>query len=105
MELLTANQARSYKKEVLQKVAVKNPDWMDDGLEYLSSLTHFMGTGEDLRLILRASIGEPSHSNAWGALVRAAVARGYLEPTGEHVPMRVKSSHGRMTPVYVAYAD
>lgn len=56
--------------------------------------------GEDLRAAIMSRIGPPHSPNAWGVLIRNAVARGYIAPTGQFAPMKAKTSHARMTPVY-----
>ena len=53
-----------------------------------------------VRFALVALVGEPRHSNAWGALIRTAKGRNLIENTGRYVPMRAANSHARITPVY-----
>ncbi len=62
-------------------------------------------TGEDIRYTLKASVGEPSHPNCWGALIMSAVrARPpVIVATGALLPMQYARSHARKTAVYKFY--
>jgi hypothetical protein len=75
-----------------------NKDWMDVAISRLRYLDFDEATGEDFRMLLE--LPEPKHSNAWGAFVRTAIARGLIVPTGNWVKMRDPRSHARMTPLY-----
>lgn len=55
---------------------------------------------EDLRKTLIAQIGEPTHSNAWGALTRTLIDKKIIETNGEMRPMRSRTSHARLTRAY-----
>lgn len=75
--------------------------WVEQGLDIISRMQAGRATGESLRrAMLDIGLHPPHHSNAWGALIRTAVKRGLLAPTGTWQPMATKSSHARQTPVY-----
>ena len=62
---------------------------------------HRRVTGETVRNWLRRRrMRKPDHHNAYGALIRIAVQRGLLRPTGEFARMEAPTSHRRITPVY-----
>ena len=80
------------------RVASHNVDWMTRALIAVCNIPK--GTllmGEDLR---RVFYEKPKHSNAWGALTRTAVLRGFLVDTGEVRKSRRASAHSRRNPVY-----
>lgn len=78
-------------------------EWKNAAAEIIDDLPPgYQITGEGVRSAVSAHIGEPHHHNSWGAVVNAAVRRGTLVPTGDHVPMAEPSSHARKTPVYTA---
>jgi peroxiredoxin len=78
---------------------VARPDFMSAALAALADLDGDF-TGEEIRIWLTQRGIVPHHSNAWGALIRAAVVRHLIEETGEWRKMRAVSSHARRTPVY-----
>lgn len=82
----------------IERVTDNNRDWMDLALSRLEKLEFDEATGEDFRMLLE--LPEPKHSNAWGAFVRTAIARGLVMPTGHWVKMKDPRSHARMTPLY-----
>lgn len=62
---------------------------------------HKMVSGEDVRNWLSAHrYRKPEHHNAYGALIRLAVQRGILMPTGRFKRVVAAQSRGRITPVY-----
>ena len=76
-------------------------EFIDDGLTAIGSLPRdLLLTGEDVRLRLREIGIRPRHHNAWGCLIRTAVLRRLLEPTGRWFHMKDISSHARKTPEY-----
>jgi len=97
LPLFTGSQLRD---EALARLENHNIDWMTRGLIAIASHINTEMTGEDIRRILRRIIGDPTHHNAWGALISRAVKRGLIEPTGEWRPMQLPRSHARQTPVY-----
>jgi hypothetical protein len=88
----------------MSRAAQSNAWWFSQACDLLASptfqnrLTQF--TGEDLRQEIEIHIGSPTTPNAIGTLVMLAVKRGLIEKTGAFVPMKLKASHARMTPVY-----
>ena len=85
--------------EALAQVSDNAGCWIETALSRISTLSGEM-TGEDIRFALVPLVGEPHHSNAWGALIKTAKGRGLIENTGRYVPMRAANSHARITPVY-----
>jgi len=85
--------------EALAQVSDNAGDWIESALARIPTLSGEL-TGEDIRFALVKIVGEPHHSNAWGALIRTAKGRGLIENTGHYVPMRAANSHARITPVY-----
>jgi hypothetical protein len=90
--------AQDRKVEGMKAVSGGNKAWKDEGLNVIKSLTvGWTGTGEDIRTIVEEL---PSHPNAWGALIAAALKAELIYPTGEYRAMTAKASHARKTPVY-----
>ncbi len=94
------NEAQEARDEGIARVSSPNAKWMGDALDAISAIQGGLLTGEDIRLKVGAYVGQPTHHNAWGALIRTATARGLLAKTGMFRQMRVKQSHARITPVY-----
>lgn len=91
--------------EGIKKVAKNNSEWLTAGLTAIMEMKRgrWRGTGEELRLLLAPKIGEPTHPNAWGALVMHARRHEppLLHPTGIFRQMQLKRSHARITREYV----
>lgn len=88
--------------EGIERVSDSNKFWMIRALKAVVRLNKgWTGTGEDLRTLLEPTVGTPSHSNAWGALVMHAKKQNLLVPTGYFVQMRLPKSHARITREYV----
>lgn len=90
-------------KEELTDLAIEHRrEWIKDGLALIQGLPLEASlTGEEIKeILLENGLDSPHHQNVWGALIRIAVARGYIEPTGDVRPMKAPQSHGRRTPVY-----
>jgi hypothetical protein len=71
---------------------------------WIDNLPHgWIGTGEDIcRIFCRNHPTlEPSHPNAWGGIIGAAVKRGTLQKTGKRKHMKKTTSHSRTTDEYV----
>ncbi len=89
--------------EGIAKVTEHNGKWMERCIEMMGR-SHWWGdgtfTGEDIRLQLGFSVGQPHHPNAWGALVSTLIKRKIIKPTGEYRAMKDENSHARKTPVY-----
>ena len=99
MTQLSIFDAIASRDEALAQVSDNAGDWIESALARIPGLSGEM-TGEDIRFALVKIIGEPHHSNAWGALIRTAKGRGLIQNTGRYVPMRAANSHGRITSVY-----
>jgi hypothetical protein len=93
------NEAQASRDEGLRRVQSKNRQWLDDCLAKMPLLTGHM-TGEEIRIRMTFSVGQPTHHNAWGSLIMSAVRKGLIEATGEYRSMKTKKSHARKTPVY-----
>lgn len=80
----------------------RRKDWVIASLMCIAELpASSTVTGEEIReFLLENGVEPPHHQNVWGALIRIAIARGYLEPTGDVRPMKSPQAHGRRTPVY-----
>jgi hypothetical protein len=57
-------------------------------------------TGEEIRLFVRPQVGNPSHPNAWGAVIYSMVCEGLLVDTGRVHHCAIPSSHARRLPVW-----
>jgi hypothetical protein len=57
-------------------------------------------TGEDVRVAIVNTVGEPHHHNAWGAMIKSAVKQRLIIPTGKWRPMKLPQSHARVSPIY-----
>lgn len=89
--------------EALALVGANSQPWMTQALTTLPRAVPlgFVGIAEDFKgLLLGAGVGPPHHPNAWGALTRCALDAGLLERTGAWEPMKIVSSHARLSPVY-----
>ena len=97
----TGETARKRRDKALERVTEHNATWMERAIEriYLLSPGREV-TGEDIRLFVREFTGEPEHHNAYGAMIRIAIARGLIKRTGEYRAMKTPKSHARRTPVY-----
>lgn len=86
----------------LQQVTDNEPkSWMERAKDAVRDLNQRREwTGEDIRLFVTESIGEPHHHNIWGALTSWGIKQGILQRTGEWRKMVTPKSHARMTPVY-----
>jgi hypothetical protein len=91
----------SARDDALGRVSGRAGAFMGDALSAIGRLPHGMLlTGEDVRLRLREIGIRPHHHNAWGSLIKTAVDRKLLEPTGRWFRMKDVSSHARRTPEY-----
>jgi hypothetical protein len=78
-----------------------NGDWLIEARNLLFDLPEgWRGTGEDMRFYVAQYIGDPSHKNVWGPLVRTVVENGTFVRTGKMVYMKSPQAHKRITPVY-----
>ena len=95
-------QSQKAKEKALAQVSeTAGQSFMDGCLTTIGMMRYGdLVTGEDVRRACMDRGLEPHHSNAWGAVVRTAVGRGLLMPTGQWRKMTLKTSHARQTPVY-----
>ena len=87
--------------QALARVERAAGKFMAMGIGGIAMLNPGEYTGEDIRLKLSRVGIVPHHHNAWGSLIMQAVKLGLLKNTGRMEQMRVRSSHARMTSVYV----
>lgn len=87
----------------LKQVSENNKRWLDQALTVIWLLpSGWIGTGEDIRREINKTrlLVQPSHHNAWGALIGKAVRKKMIVPTGRYLKMTDKTSHARKTPEY-----
>lgn len=85
----------------IAQVVQNNKDWIARGIKRLQGWRGAEFTGEQVReWLIRQGFEEPTHPNAWGALINTAVRRGILVDTLRTVKMTAKKSHARRTPVW-----
>lgn len=93
--------SKEARDQALEKVAMNSADFMSMALAEIEKLPPgWHGTGEDARKMIIGRGIEPHHHNAWGALIRTAVAKRILVGTGQYISMRSVTSHARRTQVY-----
>jgi hypothetical protein len=97
--LFDAKEARDI---ALAQVARRAGPWRDRALAAIVALpSGTEGTAENIRLrLLRGGLELPHHHNAWGEVIKTAISRHYLVPTGKRAHMQTRKSHARITPVY-----
>lgn len=78
--------------------------WMDRAravaTETLSKIPGQSISGDQIRNAVEGQIGPPHHYNAWGALARWLLLRGFLLPTNRSVKSERASNHSHANPVY-----
>lgn len=99
---LSFEDAVANRNAVLDELTEANLDWVRQGIALAKQIPDgSVLSGEALRLkLIDMGLPEPKHNNSWGGLTGALARRKVIVPTGERVPMRQKSSHGRSTPLY-----
>lgn len=94
--------AEQRRDEILRNMIERHGPWNRRALSYIRVLTpgeEF--TGEQIKLsVLEMGLEPPEHHNAWGSVIKMALKRGMLEPTGEYRNTETVRSHARRTPVY-----
>ena len=98
------NEGLVARDEALERVLRRDWIWRAHIMAFIEDLPHgWVGTGEDVRhAAMDAGLDRPPHHNAWGAAIMAAVRnKKWLRWTGRVIPMRDKSSHGRLTREYI----
>lgn len=94
-------EAKEARDAALQQVSEGSIDWISAALSLIKDYPAFgVVTGEALRLWLVSQIGEPHHHNVTGAMIRMAISRRLITPTGRYENMKTKRSHARRTPTY-----
>ena len=93
--------SKAARDEGMARVAGRAGNFIQDGLSAIARLpVGFTVTGEDIRRLLIHDGIVPHHHNAWGSLIRNAVERQLIRPTGRYLQMRAVASHARRTPEY-----
>lgn len=100
-DLFDLTTSKALRDEGISRVSTNAGTFIEQGLVALAGLAGGDYTGERVRAALLEQGIIPHHSNAWGALIKAAIRRGLLHPTGRFVPMRSKKSHAHTTQVYL----
>lgn len=93
--------AAKKEKAVGQERVMENQgdEWKEKALSVIADISHRLHrfSADDVREeCQRRGVGEPSHKNAWGSLLRVASMRLGLKRTGRYLPSRCVSSHSRM---------
>ena len=93
--------SKAARDQGLEQVSMNATEFMAKALAEIAALPPgWHGTGEDARRMIEGRGIEPHHHNAWGALIRTAVAKRILIGTGHYISMRSVKSHARRTQVY-----
>lgn len=98
------NEGLEARDEALERVLRRDWIWRSNIMAFIEDLPQgWVGTGEDIRHAAKdAGLADPPHHNAWGAAIMNAVRnKKFLRWTGRVLPMRDRSSHGRLTREYV----
>lgn len=96
-DFAAATQAKACGQE--RVMANQGDEWKEKALsvvEDLSRRLHHFSADDVREECTRRGVGEPSHQNAWGSLLRVASMRFGLKRTGRYVPSRCVKSHARM---------
>jgi hypothetical protein len=93
--------AEELKLEGISRVSANNAEWIEFGLfladKYLPYGRDVMG--EEFKTL--PGIGTPTRSECWGALVRMAIIRHIIKPTGRYAKAKSRSNHAHRYAVYV----
>lgn len=93
--------ARAARDAGINRVLGNNELWRMEALAEMQKLYRgWTGTAEDIRFGIAPKIGVPTHPNAWGGLMNAAIRRGWFTPTGNWISPRDVKSHSRPTREY-----
>jgi hypothetical protein len=87
--------AKAARDEALDRVGANSGAWMTRAIAVVELLIPrgWTGMGEDVRHIVAFEVGEPHVRNAWGAMIRTAISRGLLIPTGQYQHPKDTASH------------
>lgn len=99
-DLFDLTVSKALRDEGISRVSTNAGTFVERGLVAIAGLPGGDYTGERVRAAMLEQGIMPHHSNAWGALVKAAIRQRLLHPTGRFVPMRSKKSHAHTTQVY-----
>lgn len=100
LPLFDAAESRAARDAGIALVTENSGGFMPLALLLVSKLGPGEYIGEDVRRACNAAGLFPHHPNAWGSLIRTAIKRGYLTPTGDLDPMKFVKSHARKSMVY-----
>lgn len=93
--------AQKARDDGMERLRIRNRKWLVRAMDQVRELEESVEwTGEGIRMHVRELVGDPSHNNLWGVLVRDAIEKGLLERTGKWTNMELESSHARCNPVY-----
>jgi len=99
-DLFDLAESRALRDAALARVSSNAGSFIERGLAAISLLPGGEYTGAMIRHALILQEIAPHHCNAWGALVRSAIHRGLLHPTGRFTPSISKKNHAHRTEVY-----
>lgn len=93
--------SRAARDEGIERVVTAASEAFREGVKgYIRGLpSGWQGVGEDIRAACMDNGLEAHHPNAWGGIINGMVQSGFLEATGEYVPMQDERSHARKTAV------
>lgn len=87
---------RAARNAGIKRVENNSYDWMPLAMAIVEQLpSGWIGTGEDIKLLVTAKIGPPHHFNVVGSIIMQAVRRGYLRKTGLWLQAKGTASHSR----------
>jgi hypothetical protein len=93
--------AKSARDEAMEQVDRNAGRFLVDALLVIARLPRgAIVIGEDIRRMVNRAGFIPHHHNAWGVLIKRAIERGLIVPTGRYEPMHDTKSHASKTPVY-----
>lgn len=100
---LFGGDAKAERDAALKRVREGGGDWEDQTIRAISvMMPGFEGTGEDIRIRLLMKGHPPPHDqHAWGSMIKRAIARRVILPTGQRRHMKSAKSHARETKVYL----
>lgn len=93
--------ARQARDKGIERVESNALEWKDAAMQIVATLPKGREVmGDDIRKEVMDRIGEPHHSNAWGALTRRAIQLGHLKPTGGGKQSKSVKNHGHYYRTY-----
>lgn len=97
---LNLSEGMRLRDEGIAQVAKNSPDFMDAGLDAIVGFDFVETTGDVIRVRLENRGITPHHVNAWGALIRSAIAKKLLIPTGKIRKSRSPKNHAHKYETY-----